>query len=171
MQVYRICSERVILYVFKAVYDVDNSCQHDYFLHRSPLQEPISKGCKFPFIKPTFYFCFIGYNVADGFYSVILFSECSRRPTCHHWDWQLRRAGSCEHSSAWGSRPSQFTCSHMTRPDARSRQSSPRVQVNKDRKLECSHKLIPQAELLQALTDAATSVIQEKAIFHCHYFL
>lgn len=105
------------------------------------------------------------------FIQLLLFSVYSRRRTYHHWDWQLRKAGSCERSSAWGSRPSQFTYSHMTRPDVGYPRSSPRVQVTKDRKLECSHKLISWAELLQALNDARTSVIQEKAIFHPHFLL
>lgn len=69
-------------------------------------------------------------------------SECSHRATFHHWDWQHRKAGSCEHSSAWGSKPSQFTYSHMTRPDAPYPWSSPSVRVTRDRKLECSHKLV-----------------------------
>ncbi|KAA8581721.1 hypothetical protein FQN60_003302 [Etheostoma spectabile] len=39
--------------------------------------------------------------------------------TYHQWDWQLRKAGRCERNSAGESRPSQYTYSHMTTPDAR----------------------------------------------------
>lgn len=60
--------------------------------------------------------------------SQLISSEHSR-PTFHRWGWRRREAGSSEHSSASGSRPSQFTYSHMTRPDL---WSSPRGQVTKD---------------------------------------
>lgn len=67
----------------------------------------------------------------------VLVIWCSCRHTSRHWDWPLRRAGNCEHSSASGSRPSQSTYSHMTRPDGWYPGSSCSVQITKDRKLRC----------------------------------
>lgn len=86
---------------------------------RSALQEPVPKSCKY-LTCLRLYDCLSESVCRDLqlFHIHMYLSDYSGRPTCHPWDWPLRKAGNCEPSSAWGSRPSQFTYSHMTRRDA-----------------------------------------------------